>query len=46
MEDENPETKLSVLVVDDCGSIRELLKTLLLRKGHRCESAETVWRRW
>jgi CheY-like chemotaxis protein len=39
MEPKNSETKLSVLVVDDCESIREILETLLSRKGHRCESA-------
>jgi two-component system response regulator MprA len=39
MEPKKSETKLSVLVVDDCESIREILETLLSRKGHRCESA-------
>jgi len=39
MEHESSETKLSVLVVDDCESIRDLLETLLSRKRHRCESA-------
>ena len=39
MERKSSETKLSVLVVDDCESIREILETLLSRKGHRCESA-------
>jgi len=31
--------RLSVLVVDDCESIREILEMLLSRKGHRCEAA-------
>jgi two-component system response regulator MprA len=39
MEHKSSETKLSVLVVDDCESIRGLLETLLSRNGHRCESA-------
>ena len=39
MGHKSSETKLRVLVVDDCESIREILKTLLSRKGHRCESA-------
>jgi len=39
MEHKSSETKLSVLVVDDCESIRCLLETLLSRNGHRCESA-------
>jgi DNA-binding response OmpR family regulator len=39
MESKTSETKLSVLVVDDCESIREVLETFLSRKGHRCESA-------
>ena len=39
MEHKSSETKLSVLVVDDCESIRGLLEILLSRNGHRCESA-------
>ena len=39
MEHKSSETKLTVLVVDDCESIREILATLLSRNGHRCESA-------
>ena len=39
MEHKSSETKLSVLVVDDCESIRCLLETLLSRNGHQCESA-------
>ena len=39
MGHKSSETKLSVLVVDDCESIRGLLETLLSRNGHRCESA-------
>jgi CheY-like chemotaxis protein len=39
VEHKSSETKLSVLVVDDCESIREILATLLSRNGHRCESA-------
>jgi len=39
MERKSSGTKLSVLIVDDCESIREILGTLLSRKGHRCESA-------
>ena len=39
MEHKSSETKLSVLIVDDCESIREILATLLSRNGHQCESA-------
>ena len=39
MEPSRSEAKLNVLVVDDNDCIREVLKTLIPLKGHRCESA-------
>jgi CheY-like chemotaxis protein len=39
MEPSQSEAKLNVLVVDDNDCIREVLTALLLRRGHRCESA-------
>ena len=39
MEPSRSEAKLNVLVVDDNDCIREVLTALLLRRGHRCESA-------
>ena len=40
MELSDSETKVSVLVVDDNESMREVLATILSMSGHRCESAE------
>ena len=39
MERSSSEAKLNVLIVEDSYSVREVLRNLLSKRGHRCKSA-------